>query len=839
MKEMILKVCCGITAAFAVGVAHAYNSDTLGFYAFMDAEAGASAFSGSAVATNSVSDSTISAATITRGKDAYDATFQAVRPGRYVYESSHPGAAVIAINPQSLHIESGKSGEGNKGSRLTFSDAGATLSQHHDTGFTVEFFMLANPGERWYRYNHQMYLSCGYRDLADDTFKSMAYFLPYAANSYYVGYSSAEQNLYKSQMYYDGMEGSFTNGVWHHVALVERIVGSATHFETYIDGVKGTDYTIDTSNVSIETMSSGGAFQIGYGNLTAAISCVRFTKRALTADDFMWASDSPPQSAGEGAFAFYSFAGSTVGESAVGTTLVNSVMPGTCDGSVTLDGTASSPFAVFDDDAPGRYVYSKKYGTLICERPKSIHVWSTSTDGKGGTLTLGSIGTELSRHHASGHTIEYFCKLDGTKCNAWAQSLNVNGGYKKPKATTTSPLRLYFPKSGSAVNEGICCLDYYEDDPTKNPCRTDFMVSAAPNDGNWHHVALVETTDLKIEFYYDYVLQGSFDLGSVGQLTGNSDFVFFRSKLQGKVACLRFSDRQLDADGFLRAYPREAEVIQKDVAAFYTFKDGDSGSSAKGVSLLNDANLFLAQGVASVNSDAAAKVCFDSDCPGMAIYGGEEYPQVPFVTNPMSIAVNNDEKAGKSGTIRFQGLSKTLYDAHKTGFTIEYFFEFIDGKIEQWDPSYKINAGYLNGADKATFNISLPLTTAGTQYLYGFGFDQSQGQKSASLPGVLWDGKWHHLAYVETPVVDTTSDPVVTNWAVNVWIDYKNHGESYIVSNIVASASAIDLNAPGLELCCQKQHCKYSCVKVTTRPLGKREFMRTRPRNMGMSILVR
>lgn len=109
------------------------------------------------------------------------------------------------------------------------------------------------------------------------------------------------------------------------------------------------------------------------------------------------------------------------------------------------------------------------------------------------------------------------------------------------------------------------------------------------------------------------------------------------------------------------------------------------------------------------------------------------------------------------------------------------------------------------------------------------------------LPSSPIDGKWHHLALVETPVVvDDTVSPAVTNWHVSVWIDYRNVDTEtgyYNITNVPTVAATAYGN--GIELCRNKHHCKYSCLKVTTRPLDRKEFMRTKSRYPGTVIIMR
>ena len=828
-KTMLLAV-----AAFVSTTMLAFDADTFGFYSFKDGTSGASALGSSA---NDVAGSSLNAVTI-KGSNA---TFMDQRPGKYVYGSAS-ASEPIAVEPLSVHIVGGGDLAEHAGSELSFANAGSVISQHHATGFTIEFFMLMQPDDPWFKFSTTIYLPCGYKDLADNTCKSMLMMLPRSADfEYFVGYSSADKDVYSSRkkLY----PSTFCSGVWRHVAFVEKPEGDTFRFQVYLDRVLSYDYKFNKSQVVATTLSSGGDFRLGAGSLTATISCVRFTKRALTTGEFMVVSDREPVPAGDGAFGFYSFADQEPGTSAVGAQIANDVHPLMMSGSVTLDGDATiNPYATFDVDAPGQFILDGEAGAVICENPRSLKVGSDAVEsGKGGTLTIADVGTELSKHHANGHTIEYFYKLDGKNCNGYALSMGVNAGYMKADTSATSELRLYAPYSNGNVRRNGCCLDYYGDG--ENPYRVNVTVVRPPNDGYWHHVALVETSDRFVEYYYDHELCGSFALGNVVSVTTSNPFRFFADNLQGKISCIRFTDHQLGPEQFLCALDRIPDPVrQTDVVAFYAFKDGAKGTSAAGAQLVDSVHPSHVPGAVTLSGQAGANATavFDDDCPGAVLYGGEEYPETPFATNPGSIALDSD-LAGYSGTIRFPTMAKTLYGLHGTGFTIEFFFKVSDDRMLEWDPNIQVCAGYVNGETglEAPFNIALPCSVAGAAYRYGFGYDESEGLKTSALPAPLWDGKWHHFAYVETPVVDTTQTPATTNWSVSVWVDRQCAKEPYEIRDTVQSAGAIGGDLMHLALCRDKNHAKFSCLKVTARPLAKSEFMRTKPRYHGTAIIIR
>jgi len=74
--------------------------------------------------------------------------------------------------------------------------------------------------------------------------------------------------------------------------------------------------------------------------------------------------------------------------------------------------------------------------------------------------------------------------------------------------------------------------------------------------------------------------------------------------------------------------------------------------------------------------------------------------------------------------------------------------------------------------------------------------------------------------------------------AVRLWLDYRCTMPTltYTATNL-QDVSKVAQNA--LDICRNKLHAKYSCVKVTGRALTKKEFMRTKPRHPDTTVIVR
>ena len=828
MTKIVVALCAIISMGFVPYNGFAESKDSvleepgyagegaIAFYPFADADAGTSAV-GVPIA-NSVSTGDWSGSVVLNADSSINpfATFVADRPGTFIYESE--GGKLICRKARALRVGSGSTD--GKGGVLSFAGLGAEISKHHTNGHTVEYFFRVD-GTKVNSSAPPVVVEGGYLRASAQQLRLYA-----PLNSANITKAICSLGYYGDNIGDNPCRTDMTfspapnDGQWHHVALVETNLTIQIYYDYELRG----SFSFNGTG-----LLDSGTVEFFRNYMQGWVSCLRVTDHALGKNGFLRASSTDET----GAIAFYPFADADAGTSAVGVPIINSVSPGDWSGSVVLNADSSiNPFATFVADGPGAFVYAGEGGKLICSKAGALRVGSTKSDGSGGTLSFLGLGAEISKHHTNGHTVEYFFRVDGTKVKSSTPPVIVEGGYLRASA---QQLRLYAPLNSENITKAICSLGYFGDNIGDNPCRADMTFSPAPNDGQWHHVALVET-NLTIQIYYDYELRGSFSFNGTGLLDSGT-VEFFRNYMQGWVSCLRVTDRALGSKEFLRAFARAIDPIEgNDIAAFYTFKDGASGTSAESVSIINDADPLKFAGNVNLSTTvgANATAMFDDDVPGMAIYGGEEYPVTPFATDVKSIACTSDVK-GSSATIVIPSIGDRLQEAHRTGFTVEYFFKFTDDNIAEYDPCFRMNVGYGGGA----FNVAFPVRKTGNVLQYGYGDVAAEGKRKAvTLPSSPIDGKWHHFALVETPViVDASVSPVVTNWQVSVWMDYRNVDTGtgcYTITNLTTPTGN------GIELCRAKHHCKYSCLKVTTRPLGRREFMRTKPRpQSGVLLIVR
>ena len=127
--------------------------------------------------------------------------------------------------------------------------------------------------------------------------------------------------------------------------------------------------------------------------------------------------------------AFYAFKEGANGESAVGKVITNDVDAAKFPGTPAV--MSSPPFegqVLFSDDAPAKYVFAGKAGSLICTDPKSLkfngELNRKATNRTGGNVAFEALGTELSKLDA--YTVEFFWKIDPHEYPGYETNMLVN-----------------------------------------------------------------------------------------------------------------------------------------------------------------------------------------------------------------------------------------------------------------------------------------------------------------------------------------------------------------------------------------------------------------------------
>lgn len=505
--------------------------------------------------------------------------------------------------------------------------------------------------------------------------------------------------------------------------------------------------------------------------------------------------------------AFYPFDDQAAGANAAGATVENMIDSSVGPGTVS-NGTGTGATATFDSEAPGRYVYASASATVPAyTNPASLHLTAdSSVRGGAGKVVFTGLGNELSVR-PNAHTIEYFFKMDDSSFGQWVSQITVYGGYVYSGGE--QPFRIYMPMAdGASYDYGRRFYATLKDTTGRS------RYTSLPYDvwdGKWHHIAIVATNNT-IQTWVDYTRYSAVDLAVDGTVdTSLTRNITLGGPLHARYSCVRVSSRALGVDGFMRAVNQLPVSMGEDTAAFYPFNEYPSDVEATAATVRNVCSPLLGEGKVSNGADATAQATFDSDAPGKYVFFGTEVPSVPVYTNPASLHLTADSSVrGSAGSILFGNLGNVLASSPGSH-TFEYFFKMDDAAFGQYLTHLNMQGGYLfsDGTEQA-LNLYMPFadgSDSGRQFRYSIKNYDGNRTATQTLTYNLWDGKWHHVAVV------------ATNSKVQVWVDYKQYG-SVTVDGTRSSTATRNIKLGGA------LHARYSCVRASTRALGRAEFLR-------------
>lgn len=822
------KLLFAATMCAACGLFAGEDGDSFAFYAFKEAVPGTDATTVTLVNAIDASKHPGTVTTFATADTESAATFSDDAPGKYVYSSSLPDAELICDHPQSIYLSAMQNNKGCGGT-ISLADVATEFSKHHDTGYTVEFYFKAVEGtDPYYSWTTTLQLNGGY--LMKSSGKTTAFYVyaPCAAiNSMRYGFGGYD-NANPCSSAGDRSMPKIHDGQWHRLALVETAPDASTgarRLEFYIDESRYVNVTVPEDKIEFVELANSVAYTLGLNRLCGKYACVRATARALAKEEFMVVAGQAKRTIDEETVSFYPFNEGAPGASAVGVPICDTVNPQSRQGKVTLSAVEGAS-VTFDDDAPGPVIYSGRGddARVICDNPGSLYF--TAADKGSGTVTFGGLATEISRHHATGFTVEFFIKLDDDDMwKGYAQCLGFNAGFRFNGAAAT--YHLYLPFDRAYPNTFRWGFSYV------GLGMVSQSISESLWNASWHHVALVEETvpgesgssTTTLRMYLDYASKGSLVSDAPVTLTDVKDLLLCGEAHHGRYSCLRVTKRALDADGFMRA-GRARGSASADAVAFYPFTDGTPGSSAVGVPICDAVNPQRNQGKVTLSSDASSSVTFDADAPARYVFSGDRYGATAFCTNPASLHFTS-EVTGKSGTVTFRGLGTEVSKYHANGHTIEYFLKLDDDRCDGYSSSFTVNGGYLHNGTDYPFQLFMPMSVSdygNLQFRYALStYDTKKTfpKTSASTDAALWGNGWHHVALVETNEVTaaTADSPAVTNTVLRMYVDYSAKS-SITIGGTVTLATLKDVS-----LCNGIHHGKYTCLRVTNRALGVREFM--------------
>ncbi|MBQ2629454.1 MAG: hypothetical protein IJG13_07240 [Kiritimatiellae bacterium] len=370
MKRLF--VAAAMLASLSLQVASAFDADTLAFYTFNDRPAGTEA--DGATITNSVDGAMYAG---TAEKATYGTfTFSDDRPARYIFAKCDWNAELIAENPNSLRMySSGNSNLADCGGTVSFDKLAGAIGE--SPTFTVEFFYKVMPNVTyWASYTPRLRIpvSNATDEISIDLMLTEQWRWRYKLSSE----SSYTILQYSSSSY------SLQDELWHHIALVYKSDG-----KLYAYG----DRDFSASVAMSFSAAKDAALELGRKTIRGYVTCLRVTGRALSTDDFMFASDRRDCIPRE---AFHWSLDGTAGETA--TTLSNRADSAAAFVTNTYQKTCRNGIGTVepasDDSRTGTYVVSTPMGaryTLLNPRDGSASV----TNG-GGVAVSASADSDIA-----------------------------------------------------------------------------------------------------------------------------------------------------------------------------------------------------------------------------------------------------------------------------------------------------------------------------------------------------------------------------------------------------------------------------------------------------------
>ena len=537
--------------------------------------------------------------------------------------------------------------------------------------------------------------------------------------------------------------------------------------------------------------------------------------------------------------AFFDFKDGSPGES------VSAAANAIADSPVAGGEIGNSPVTRLSSDFPGGYLFDG-----LCHRENLLTgacqslclgsgTWSNASCGE---IRWRDAGKALSACHASGYTLEFFFRMNpGDGWRKWDYQVRIDAGYKKADGGAACPVNVGILYGESSKTFRAACSSWTEGPYTGDAINVAGKVPGFTSfaDGKWHHFAAVGKPageDVLLEFFIDYVKMSSILLDHAvvrAEANGGSYVMIgYDRAWASAIAGVRMSSRPRAPAEMLHA--GNLPTLSSDTVAFFSLKDVEGGTSAAGTGIVrNDVDLSAFPGRVSIDANGVnAFVRFDASGPNRYVFDGvRTRDSKPLVESPGSLHFSSDS-TGMSGMLELLGLGTRLSELHGTGSTLEYFIRYEDARAASWDPCLLYEAGYrVDSADK-DFRVYMPLATGATfsRSLYcSFGAQDAQGavKASADLPfDFLTDGKWHHVAVVETPVSSGRA-------SMSVWVDYRQY------SSIEADAAQIS-DSKAVQFCRHRLHARYSCIRVKSRPLAADEFLHASARlPAGLMLIVR
>lgn len=548
------------------------NNETIAYYSFREAEGKIGQSAKGAYILNDINAETHHGSVsvqATGGDLVYDDDI----PGQYVFDSFRAGATACVTNPYSLKFVRATGTSDALSATLQLEDVATELSKSNE--LTIEFFYkITEPTiVPSYADNQALTFNSGIVDAADGKRLSMGLWLPCGSP----GATPLQVRLSKKGVpstYFAHSGTVYSNladGKWHHVG----ITCVETNFTMVLDYGKSFNAIANGARQALDTLEP---LMLGLDHFGGKISCLRVSKKALSANEMLHAS--------------------TLSTCRPADSLWYRFEDGTTGANLTSAGAANTPRQYRDFNPsifhwPATFPPGDGYGASATVFPtfagrswwstlrptagedervnaKALHFETVPKASAEVPFASGTYVRTTSAALKGSMTMEAFVKFDygafmehiGTVFSETRDRVAI---MSHETVKTYSPWKLYMTsvKTKAVLNLGVWCVD-----DTKRDFSYTMPNPTALRD-KWHHYAVVyDEENLKISLYVDRekVIDETLPAKLLYKYEGNLCYYSFgaggnNQPFDGWMDEIRLSEGVLGPDDFLRPDGRPGMIL--------------------------------------------------------------------------------------------------------------------------------------------------------------------------------------------------------------------------------------------------------------------------------------
>ncbi|MBQ5795039.1 MAG: hypothetical protein IIW14_03500, partial [Kiritimatiellae bacterium] len=257
------------------------GEDVLAFYPFDDRPDGSSAVGFTVF---NAAQPQFSPCNVKTGSGNSVAVFSSEGPAKYIFAGERYGAEPYCTDPGSVFLSSSANGDSGT---LAFYRMASELSKCHESGHTVEWFFKLTD-DKYAACSASYVCNAGYKH--GESQKPASLYLPFSQS-----YSEGRQFRFALDSYSNtdrcltrDLDYKPADGLWHHIAIVESGAdGGSKNLSLYVDYIKQGEVAVDGTAEIADDRDLNLVRNVLHGKF----SCVKVTKRALGADEFLRASN--------------------------------------------------------------------------------------------------------------------------------------------------------------------------------------------------------------------------------------------------------------------------------------------------------------------------------------------------------------------------------------------------------------------------------------------------------------------------------------------------------------------------------------------------------------------